>query len=141
MCLSVHIIKLVHLFGMEYTLTSMVLLPENRQKLTLCVLHNMSVKYWMIAGKWTLFTLTKAKALDRLDHTMLLNKLSEFSLGDQFIERSYLDNRLLLLLIMVSTRRVALPGVPQGSNLGPAVFNACILMSQSVYKIVNLSFH
>lgn len=66
------------------------------------------------------------KAFDRIDHYILLNKLSQCGLSDRLINlfRSYLLNRCQFVEFegFASEKFTATSGVPQGSNLGPLLF-------------------
>ena len=65
-------------------------------------------------------------AFDRIDHTVLLRKLSRLGLSNSLINwlRSYLVGRTLRVRLgsSVSAAFINNSGVPQGSNLGPLLF-------------------
>ena len=67
-----------------------------------------------------------AKAFDRIDHCVLLNKLGSFgfSISSQIFLNSYLKKRKQYVSYNCynSTTYIATYGVPQGSNLGPLLF-------------------
>lgn len=68
-----------------------------------------------------------AKAFDRLDHSVLPFKFDSFGFSNELIQffTSYLNNRPHFVSYngYTSTRYLATSGIPQGSNLGPLIFN------------------
>ena len=67
-----------------------------------------------------------AKAFDRIDHSLLLRKLSQFGCSWKLVSLlgSYLDNRQLCVMYNrhTSDPYCQVSGVPQGSNLGPLLY-------------------
>lgn len=67
-----------------------------------------------------------SKAFDRVQHALLLKKMSAFGLSSQLVDwfSSYLAGRTNAVRVsgVLSTPYQSVSGVPQGSNLGPLLF-------------------
>ena len=70
-----------------------------------------------------------SKAFDRLDHKIVLRKLKEFGVAGNMLKwlGSYLHNRMSTVRLstspaLISSEFLMASGVPQGSHLGPLLF-------------------
>ena len=84
-----------------------------------------------------------SKAFDKVDHSLLLDKLSHMGIGGPLLKwfHSYLSSRFSKVVINGhhSNSFQATSGVPQGSHLGPILFNIFINDITKCFKYSNYS--
>lgn len=72
--------------------------------------------------KWMLFNTSFSKAIDTVNHKILIKKLNNISFSDNFVKlfHSYLDNRTQYIEHKEAVSKdYIISGIPQGSVLGP----------------------
>ena len=89
--------------------------------------------------KVVLCLLDPSASFDTLKHSVLIDRLREISLQDKALEwfQSYLSDRRMAVTIKehVSELQVVKYGVPQGSVLGPMIFNVyCLPLTTLIRK-------
>lgn len=93
----------------------------------LCTFLNYSMPIVQSRGQVDAVYLDMSKAFDRVNHELLLLKLNNYGLGPEYISwfRSYLHERQNRVRVSgyLSRPFISISGVPQGSNLGPLLFN------------------
>ena len=84
-------------------------------------------------------------AFDTLKHSVLIDRLREIGLQDKALEwfQSYLSDRRMAVKIKehVSELQVVKYGVPQGSVLGPMLFNVYCLPLTTLIRKYGVSYH
>jgi len=85
-----------------------------------------------------------SKAFDRVSHSILLNKLEALGVGGSLLQwiESYLTGRTLMVKFASSFSRpfAVTSGVPQGSHLGPLLFNIYVNDITKLIKSEHLLF-
>ena len=95
--------------------------------------------------KVVLYLLDLSAAFDTLKHSVLIDRLREIGLQDKALEwfQSYLSDRRMAVKIKehVSELQVVKYGVPQGSVLGPILFNVYCLPLTTLIRKYGVSYH
>ena len=95
--------------------------------------------------KVVLCLLDLSAAFDTLKHSVLIDRLREIGLQDKALEwfQSYLSDRRMAVKIKehVSELQVVKYGVPQGSVLGPMLFNVYCLPLTTLIRKYGVSYH